>query len=137
MDIRRIIITAMIYVAAMAHAVAQNRIDGMMENYSSHGMSKYTSAVERDPQTRKVRRVVNVLELNDTGIDDFIKAFRRESKSGNFTEKRDEDGLTLMLTVRGGRQNRIYMIRCTAPYTPERRDTGYAKAKITVIIKYG
>ena len=61
MDIRRIIITAMIYVAAMAHAAAQNRIDGMMENYSSHGMSKYTSAVERDPQTRKVRRVVNVL----------------------------------------------------------------------------
>lgn len=109
----------------------------MMENYSSHGMSKYTSAVERDPQTRKVRRVVNVLELNDTGIEDFIKAFRRESKSGNFTEKRDEDGLTLMLTVRGGQQNRIYMIRCTAPYTPERRDTGYAKAKITVIIKYG
>ena len=42
MDIRRIIITAMIYVAAMAHAAAQNRIDGMMENYSSHGMSKYT-----------------------------------------------------------------------------------------------
>ena len=78
-----------------------------------------------------------MIELNHMGIDEFINAFRRESKSGNFTEKRDEEGLTLMLTVRGERQNRIYMMRCTRPYTPERRDTRYEKAKITVIIKYG
>lgn len=137
MNIHRIIITALLLVAAMMNVAAQNRIDDMMDNYSSRGTSKYTSAVERDPKTRKVQKVVNVIELNHMGIDEFINAFRRESKSGNFTEKRDEEGLTLMLTVRGGRQNRIYMIRCTAPYTPERRDTGYAKAKITVIIKYG
>lgn len=137
MNIRRIIITALLLVVAMMNVAAQNRIDEMMDNYSSSGTSKYTSAVERDPKTRKVLKVVNVIELNHRGIDEFINAFRRESKSGNFTEKRDEEGLTLMLTVRGERQNRIYMMRCTGPYTPERRDTRYGKAKITVIIKYG
>lgn len=137
MNIHRIIITALLFVAAMMNVAAQNRIDDMMDNYSSRGTSKYTSAVERDPKTRKVQKVVNVIELNHMGINEFINAFRRESKSGNFTEKRDEEGLTLMLTVRGERQNRIYMMRCTRPYTPERRDTRYEKAKITVIIKYG
>ncbi len=137
MDIRRIIITAVILVTSMVNVAAQNRIDEMIENYSSRGTSRFTSAVERDPKTRKVLKVVNVLELNQMGINEFINVFRGESKKGNFTEKRTEGSLTLMLTVRGERQNRIYMIRCTAPYTPERRDTGYAKAKITVIIKYG
>lgn len=137
MNIRRIIITALLFVAAMVNVAAQNRIDEMIENYSSHGSSRFTSAVERDPKTRKVLKVVNVLELNHMGINEFINAFISESKKGNFTEKRTEGSLTLMLTVRGERQNRIYMMRCSDPYTPDGRDTRYEKAKITVIIKYG
>ena len=130
MDIRRIIITAVILVTSMVNVAAQNRIDEMIENYSSRGTSRFTSAVERDPKTRKV---VNVLELNQMGIHEF----RGESKKGNFTEKRTESSLTLMLTVRDERQNRIYMMHCTDPYTPYRKNTHYGQAKITVIIKYG
>ena len=137
MNTLRTITTALLLVVATACAVAQNSIDRMMDNYSSRGTSRFTSAVEREPKTRKVLKVVNVLELRHDGVGEFVDAFRREAATGDFTERRTEDGLTLMLVVRGKRQNRIYMIRCTAPYTPERRDTGYAKAKITVIIKYG
>ena len=123
MDIRRIIITAVILVTSMVNVAAQNRIDEMIENYSSRGTSRFTSAVERDPKTRKVLKVVNVLELNQMGINEFINVFRGESKKGNFTEKRTESSLTLMLTVRDERQNRIYMMHCTDPYTPYRKNT--------------
>ena len=130
-------ITALLLVLAVAQAAAQNSIDRMMDNYSSRGSSRYTSAVERDPATRRVRKVVNVLELRDIGIDKFIDAFRREAATGNFTEKRAEGSLTLMLTVRGARQNRIYMLRCTGPYAWRRSETLYNSAKVTVIVKYG
>lgn len=132
----RTMITALLLAVALMPAAAQNSIDRMMENYSSRGSSRYTSAVERDPATRQVKRVVNVLELHYFGIDEFISAFRREAQTGNFTEKRDEDGLTLMLTVRGTRQNRIYMLRCTELYAYGRRDSRYNNAKVTVIVKY-
>ncbi len=130
-------ITALLLALAVAQAAAQNSIDRMMDNYSSRGSSRYTSAVERDPATRRVRKVVNVLELRDIGIDKFIDAFRREAATGNFTEKRAEGSLTLMLTVRGARQNRIYMLRCTGPYAWRRSETLYNSAKVTVIVKYG
>ena len=136
MNTLKTIITALLLTVAVAQAAAQNGIDRMMENYSSRGMSRYTSAVERDPATRKVQKVVNVLELQYTGIDEFITAFRREAATGNFTEKRTEDGLTLMLTVRGKRQNRIYMLRGTGGYRHGKRDTRYQYAKVTVIVKY-
>ena len=77
-----------------------------------------------------------MLELNHIGISEFINAFRQDSKSGNFTEKYTEDELTLMLTVRGERQNRIYMMNCSGAYNRMQRNTRYSKAKITVIIKY-
>ena len=130
-------ITALLLALAVAQAAAQNSIDRMMDNYSSRGSSRYTFAVERDPATRRVRKVVNVLELRDIGIDKFIDAFRREAATGNFTEKRAEGSLTLMLTVRGARQNRIYMLRGTGPYAWRRSETLYNSAKVTVIVKYG
>ena len=121
--------------AAMVNATAQNSIDEMMDNYSSCGNSKYTSAVERDANTHQILKVVKVLELTYSGIDEFIAAFRRESKEGNFTEKQDAKTLTLMIAVKGERHNRIYMMQCTGAYMPGKRNTKYQKAKITVIIR--
>ena len=111
MNTLRTITTALLLVVATACAVAQNSIDRMMDNYSSRGTSRFTSAVEREPKTRKVLKVVNVLELRHDGVGEFVDAFRREAATGDFTERRTEDGLTLMLVVRGKRQNRIYMMR--------------------------
>ena len=135
--IRRIVLTIVLLAGIAAGAAAQNVIDWMVDDFSSRSSSRFTSAVERDPRTRNVRKVVNVLELRDIGIDKFIDAFRREAATGNFTEKRAEGSLTLMLTVRGARQNRIYMLRCTGPYAWRRSETLYNSAKVTVIVKYG
>lgn len=135
MKIRKTIITVLMLFAAMVNATAQNSIDEMMDNYSSCGNSKYTSAVERDANTHQILKVVKVLELTYSGIDEFIAAFRRESKEGNFTEKQDAKTLTLMIAVKGERYNRIYMMQCTGAYMPGKRNTKYQKAKITVIIR--
>lgn len=134
--IPRIIITALLLTSLITAAVAQNSIDGLIDNYSSVGMSKFTSAVERDPRTHKVLKVVKVLQLEQIGIKDFIKAFKGEAKTGDFSEKYDDDGCTLMLTTQNAKQNRIYMLRCSEPYIPGRRNTNYGYAKITLIIKY-
>ena len=136
MNTLRTITTALLLVVATACAVAQNSIDRMMDNYSSRGTSRFTSAVEHEPKTRKVLKVVNVLELRHDGVGEFVDAFRREAATGDFTERRTEDGLTLMLVVRGKRQNRIYMMRCAGAYGSGRRAVSYGSAKITVIIKY-
>lgn len=49
--------TALLLTSLITAAVAQNSIDGLIDNYSSVGMSKFTSAVERDPRTHKVQRL--------------------------------------------------------------------------------
>lgn len=127
--------TALLLTSLITAAVAQNSIDGLIDNYSSVGMSKFTSAVERDPRTHKVLKVVKVLQLEQIGIKDFIKAFKGEAGTGDFSEKYDDEGCTLMLTTQNARQNRIYMMRCRGPYNPGSRNTGYSYAKITLIIK--
>ena len=124
-------------VGLAASAFSQNSIDRLVENHSSVGQSKFTSAVERDPKTRKIQRVVKVLELSDADVSRFVDAFRREAATGDLTERRTDDGLTLVLTVRGKGQNRVYMMKCAGPYVYGRKATRYSFTKITVIVKYG
>lgn len=133
---RRFLFILVVAFSTALCASAQNSIDGMMERFSSVGQCRFTSAVERDPATRKVKKVVKVLELHDTGISKFVSAFRREASSGDFTERHDNTGCTMMLTTQNARQNRIYMLRCDDPYDPGSRNTGYSHAKVTLIVKY-
>ena len=134
---RRLLIIFALLAAMVASAFGQNSIDRLVENHSSVGQSKFTSAVERDPKTRKIQRVVKVLELNDADISRFTAAFKREAATGDFTERRTDGGLTLVLTVRGKGQNRVYMMKCDGPYAYNRNTTRYSFTKITVIVKYG
>lgn len=133
---RRIIVILVLAVGTVLCASAQNSIDGMIDRFSAAGRCKFTSAVERDPVTRKVRKVVNVLELHDAGINKFVSAFRRESSAGDFTERYDNTGCTMMLTTQNARQSRIYMLKCDGPYNPGSRNTSYSRAKVTLIVKY-
>ena len=48
---------------------AQNSIDKAVDEYSSIGKSTFTSAVERDPKTRKVLKVVKILQPTDMSIN--------------------------------------------------------------------
>lgn len=134
---RRLFFIFALLAALAASAFGQNSIDRLVENHSSVGQSKFTSAVERDPKTRKIQRVVKVLELTNADISRFAAAFKHEAATGDFTERRTDDGLTLVLTVRGKGQNRVYMMKCTGPYANGRKATRYSFIKVTVIVKYG
>lgn len=134
---RRIFLIFAFLAALAASAFGQNSIDRLVENHSSVGQSKFTSAVERDPKTRKIQRVVKVLELSDADVSRFVDAFRREAATGDLTERRTDGGLTLVQTVRGKGQNRVYMMKCTGPYAYGRKATRYSFTKVTVIVKYG
>ena len=128
----------MMFIAGCAaSALGQNSIDRLVEDCSSVGRSKFTSAVERDPNTRKIQKVVKVLELSDADAGSFSAAFKREKGTGDFIEKRTENGITMVLTVRGKGQNRVYALRCDGPCYSRKAGTRYRLVKVTVIVSYG
>ena len=135
--VRRIVFILMFIAGCAASALGQNSIDRLVDDYSAVGRSKFTSAVERDPNTRKIQKVVKVLELSDADAGSFSAAFKREKGTGDFTEKRTENGVTTVLTVRGKGQNRVYVMRCDGPYSTRKAGTRYSLVKITVIVNYG
>ena len=133
----------MMFIAGCAaSALGQNSIDRLVEDCSSVGRSKFTSVVERDPNTRKIQKVVKVLELSDADAGSFSAAFKRaafkrEKGTGDFIEKRTENGITMVLTVRGKGQNRVYALRCDGPCSSRKAGTRYRLVKVTVIVSYG
>ena len=68
---------------------AQNSIDEVVDNFSTVGSSTYTSAIERDPQTHKVVRVVKTLETRGQVVSDLIRAFQKERETGTFSREEE------------------------------------------------
>jgi len=139
---QRIILWISLMVIAVG-ASAQNRIDRFVDNESTIGQSKFTSVVERDPQTREVVRVVKVRELS-RGIDinACLKKFEAErlrvgeqssgmQKAGRYTHKVENgERHTIVLAVEGERQNRIYMLQYTGNRPMQATD-----GKVTIVIR--
>ena len=117
-------------------ALAQNKIDNLVDNYSSISTSKYTSAVERNPKTRAVMKVVKVLELSYANIQPFVEAFKAEANHGDFCERKDGDALILTLACRGAKNNRIYMLKADDYYRYGGRHANRTACNITIIVKY-
>lgn len=109
---------------------AQNAIDKAVDEYSSIGKSTFTSAVERDPQTRKVLKVVKVLQPTDITINKLRKAFLNEQENGQFSIMSNEQEETMTLTVETPKENRVYMMQYT------NRGASFANGKVTIIIRY-
>lgn len=109
---------------------AQNAIDKAVDEYSSIGKSTFTSAVERDPQTRKVLKVVKVLQPTDITINKLRKAFLNEQENGQFSIMSNEQVETMTLTVENPKENRVYMMQYT------NRGASFANGKVTIIIRY-
>ena len=129
----RYILLWLMSLLAAASVSAQNRIDRFVDNESTIGRSKFTSVVERDPETREVVRVVKVRELT-RGIDinTCQGIFEAESQTGRFTHKIDADNRhTLLLAVEGKQQDRIYMLQYTGKLPMQGQD-----GKVTVVIKF-
>lgn len=128
---RRLLILLTIAFATMT-AAAQNRIDSFVDNESTLGRSKYTSVVERDPDSREVTRVVKVRELaKGVDINKCKEIFEAERTTGSFTHKvEDGERHTMILAVKGEQRNRIYMLQYTGR-TPMQACDG----KVTIVIR--
>ncbi len=107
---------------------AQNSIDNMVEEYSTVGGSRFTSAVERDPKTRRVKKVVKQLHVDGVNAKRFISGFKREAKRHRHTVTNTKNGQTTMTLVTDNKQGtRIYMLKYDNPsYMPS--------ASITIVI---
>ena len=109
---------------------AQNSIDKAVDEYSSIGKSTFTSAVERDPKTRKVLKVVKVLQPTDITINKLRKAFLKEKENGQFSIMVNDEEETMTLTVENEKENRVYMIKYA------NRRSLFTNGKVTIIIRY-
>lgn len=129
MRLKTLICTLALLIAPLA-LFAQNAIDKAVEEYSSIGKSTFTSAVERDPNTRKVLKVVKVLQPTDITINRLRRAFLEEQKNGQFSLVTNEEEETMTLTVENEKENRVYMMQYT------RRGASFTNGKVTIIIRY-
>jgi len=129
MRLKTLICTLALLIAPLALS-AQNAIDKAVDEYSSIGKSSFTSAVERDPNTRKVLKVVKVLQPTDITINRLRRAFLNEQKNGQFSLVTNEEEETITLTVESSKENRVYMMQYI------KRGASFTNGKVTIIIKY-
>lgn len=132
MDTRIInrLVTLCLFLLMGIAAQAQNSIDELVDNISTLGSSKFTSVVERDPKTKRINKVVKVLQVPGIQVGKLRKAFLKEKDSGNFSHTKDNREETMTLTVESSERVRIYMLRMETygQYT-------YSSGKVTVIVK--
>ncbi len=115
---------------------AQNQIDNLINTFSAVSSSKYTSAVERNPKTRAIVKVVKMLEMEYANVKPIVEAFRNESSQGSFSEHKEGAALIMTLGISGAKQNRVYMLRIPEYYSNSCRYGGYKTAcTVTVIVK--
>ena len=109
---------------------AQNSIDELVENFSTVGSSSYTSAIERDPQTHQVVKVVKTLETRGHIISDLINAFKKEREKvliqgeGKYEGAEDQ---VMFLATEDEKASRVYMLKYDGK--------AYQRGKVTIIIR--
>lgn len=124
---RRMMAMLMLLVLTATAAFGQNKIDDMVEHFSTRGSATFTSVVDRDPKTGKIKSVVKVLTAHNMDADNFANAFEKASAEGTFSKKTDSDKTTLRLTTKGKNGTRVYMMTYNCR---TRRDV-----MVTIIIK--
>lgn len=127
-QMKKYIITLAICLLAILPIKAQNSIDNLVERYSSTGGSSFTTAVKRNPRTRKVEKVVKTLEVEYGQGNTFYRAFKQEAHTESWTDKASNNEFTTLLVVNKPQQVRIYMLK--------RYNRNYdGKAKVTIIVQ--
>ena len=109
-------------------AMGQNKIDKMVEKFSTVGSATFTSVVERNPDTRQVQKVVKVLKVRGDHANSLKQAFEEEKDKGTFSEKKEAGEHTLSLSCESDRQVRLYLLQLTG-------HSSYHDAQCTIIIK--
>lgn len=105
----------------------QNSIDRLVEKHSTTGESVFTSAIEREPASQKVIKVVKTLKSNNMNADPFIEAFEKEAQHAIFKLTHSKDKTTLVLTTESKDNVRIYMLK----YDPKSK----IGIEVTIIVK--
>lgn len=117
---------------------AQNKIDDMVDTYYAMGKSTLTSAVERDNKTKKITKVVKVLDVDKGYVNSFIKAFEEEkSKSASYKQTLNGNEVTTVLTTENDKSNRIYMLQynvSTGTYTT--MPVFGSPFKVSIVVKF-
>ena len=125
---KNILLIISLLLCSIMRAEAQNRIDAMVEKYSMAGNTRFISAIERDPATRKVKKVVRKLNFPYNNVKAFKEAFEKESATGNYTVTKNPNGTNSYLLINGKKpQTRIYMLEYK----------NYSEGNVTIIIKTG
>lgn len=128
---KRTVITIILVLCSVIRIHGQNKLDEMVDKYSAIGPSMFTSAVERDPKTRKVIKVVKKLSISNRDTPKFRDAFKSVA-TGNFTETISEGKTVMLLTEETRHCNRIYMLT----FKTQNYSTYLHDGNITIIIKY-
>lgn len=111
-----------------AHGLsAQNSIDALVERYYSTDGSTFTSAVERDPATRRVIKMVKVLKVGTTKAQEFKRAFTQEARKTSSSTTQDGERYTIALTVAGADRRTVYLLQTRVRPAP---------AQITIVTQF-
>ena len=133
---QRILLFIVLLAMASSTALAQNKIDDLVDRFSTFTTSKYTSAVERNPKTREVVKVVKILEMTFCDATPFVDAFKKDKSCGELSETRSGNDLVMTLVMQGKKQNRIYMLKSDGYYNKYGLTKTRSHCTITIIIKY-
>ena len=115
----------MIFLTAMLslNAMAQNAVDRMVENFSTIGEARFTSAIERNPQTREVVKVVKTLRVGSPNDRTLRKGFLNESKLHDSTTSVSNGHKSVIFSEETNDAARVYMLKYDDDY-----------AEVTIIV---
>lgn len=134
---KRLLFAILVAMVCTLSATAQNKIDRMVEQYSAVGNSKFTSAVERNPRTRRVEKIVKVLEVSGDLAKEFYYEFLKELETNGINKLAVKDGkTTVAFTREDQKSNRVYMLKVDGP--PILGGLKYAHwpdVKVTIIVR--
>ena len=102
-----IIITAFVCTLQLQ---AQNSIDKLVNCFSQTGNCTYTFVVKRNPDNKKVEKVVKVLTMRYAKYDEIRNAFMTESKNGTLIENNNGETKNIILTIVSNKDVRIYKL---------------------------
>lgn len=111
-------------------AQAQNKIDKLVDTYSTLGSSVFTTAVKRDPKTRAVKKVVKVLQVLQPKAQTLVDTFRDVAdRHPQTTEQQANGTTTLIMTEQRPNQVRVYMLEY-------QKHTVVSSATVTIICSF-
>lgn len=127
---KRLITLLIVAFAGIISANAQNNIDKLIDSCQSVGSSRFTSAIERNPDTHQVVKVVKVFESDSMPASKFISTFNEESASASTSSKSINNGrVNHTLTFESDNQIRIYSLSYENEYA-------HIGLRVTIIVKY-